>query len=65
MDELVDPEHGESYQDVLLSLTVNNPLVMQYPLKVEYQQSFMRELVKQVNAYPKITLFIMAFLQYC
>lgn len=49
IDKLVDPEQGETYQDALLSFTVNNPLVLQYPLKVEYQQSFMKGLVKQVN----------------
>lgn len=48
--DLANSFFGESNQDTLLSLTVDHPLVIEFPLKVEYQQSFMRKLVKELEA---------------
>lgn len=48
--ELSNSTFGESHQDALLSLTIDHPLMKQYPLKTEYQQSFMRKLVKELEA---------------
>lgn len=49
INDLADPLSGEAHQDMLLSLTVDHPLVTQYPLKIEYQQSFIRKLVQELE----------------
>lgn len=48
--DLANSTFGETNQDTILSLTINHPLVVQYPLKVEYQQSFLRKLIKELEA---------------
>ncbi|KAK3924324.1 Protein-lysine N-methyltransferase EEF2KMT [Frankliniella fusca] len=48
--DLTNSTFGETNQDAILSLTINHPLVVQYPLKMEYQQSFLRKLIRELEA---------------
>lgn len=37
------------YQEKLLDLTVNNPLVIQYPIKIGYQVAFLKHIIHHLN----------------
>jgi len=57
MDDLADETYGLANQDELLKWTRLHPLQEDYPLKVVYQQMFLKTIVKEVQIFSDIFHF--------